>query len=64
AELPASFVPSYSWGHGLEMQPYDAVKAMQTAAVVLERRRVRFETAHRTVFERIHDMSDRAGRNL
>jgi UDP-N-acetylglucosamine diphosphorylase/glucosamine-1-phosphate N-acetyltransferase len=64
AELPAAFVPSYSWGHGREMGAYELDKAMHTAAVVLERRRVRFEVAHRTVFEKIHDMSVRAGRNL
>ncbi len=64
SEMPAKFVPSFSWGHGEHMTEYDLERAMQTAQVVLERRRVRFGDAHRRIFERIHAMSQRARRNL
>jgi UDP-N-acetylglucosamine diphosphorylase/glucosamine-1-phosphate N-acetyltransferase len=64
SELPGKFVPSYSWGHGTEMTSYDLERAMQTATIVLERRKVKFEAAHRQIFEKIHEMSARAGHNL
>lgn len=64
SEMPDKFVPSFSWGHGRELDEYDLERAMQTAQVVLERRRVRFCDAHRRIFERVHQMSQRARRNL
>ena len=64
SELPAAFVPSYSWGHGTEMTGYDVDKAMQTAEVVLERRKARFTDAHRKIFRTIFEMSQRTNRNL
>jgi len=64
SEMPRKFVPSYSWGHGYELTPYDVDRAMQTASVVLERRKVRFEDAHRKIFERIAQMSVVARRNI
>src|SRR5678810_1510606 len=40
AEMPAKFVPSFSWGHGESLIRYELDRAMQTAAVVMERRNV------------------------
>lgn len=64
SEMPGSFIPSYSWGHGQEMAEYDPTRGMQTAEIVMERRKVKFEAAHRQIFEKIHEMSELAGRNL
>jgi UDP-N-acetylglucosamine diphosphorylase/glucosamine-1-phosphate N-acetyltransferase len=64
SEMPAKFVPSFSWGHGEHMTAYDVDKAMNTAAVVMERRRVKFTAAHQQLFRRIHEMSEHAARNL
>ena len=64
SEMPDKFVPSYSWGHGLEISDYDQTKAMQTAEIVMERRKVKFEDAHREIFERIRRMSEETNRNI
>jgi hypothetical protein len=64
SELPRQFVPSFSWGHGEVMTEYDLAKAMQTAEVVMERRKVKFESAHKRLFEKIHDLSQKCDRNL
>ena len=63
SEMPGSFVPSFSWGHGLDMVPYDLEKAMHTAALAMGRRGVEFNAAHRRLFERVHDIVERSGRN-
>jgi UDP-N-acetylglucosamine diphosphorylase/glucosamine-1-phosphate N-acetyltransferase len=63
SEMPGSFVPSFSWGHGLDMVPYDLEKAMHTAALAMERRGVEFTAAHRRLFEHVHDLVTRSGRN-
>lgn len=63
SEMPGSFVPSFSWGHGLDMVPYDLEKAMRTAALAMDRRGVEFTAAHRRLFERIHDLVARSARN-
>jgi UDP-N-acetylglucosamine diphosphorylase/glucosamine-1-phosphate N-acetyltransferase len=64
SELPGKFVPSFSWGHGSEMTEYDVNKAMQTAEVVLERRKARFTDAHRKIFEKIFEMRQLTDRNV
>jgi UDP-N-acetylglucosamine diphosphorylase/glucosamine-1-phosphate N-acetyltransferase len=63
SEMPGAFVPSFSWGHGLDMVPYDLEKAMQTAALAMGRRGVEFTAAHRRLFERVHDVVAHSGRN-
>jgi len=64
AEMPAKFVPSFSWGHGESLIRYELDRAMQTAAVVMERRNVRFTPSHRELFETIFSMAERAGGNI
>lgn len=64
SELPGKFVPSFSWGHGGEMVPYDLEKAMQTASIVMERREVKFTAAHRLLFEKIFEMRERTNANV
>lgn len=63
SEMPDAFVPSFSWGHGREVVPYDLEKAMQTAAAAMARRGVAFTDAHGRLFARVHAMVARAGRN-
>lgn len=63
SEMPDAFVPSFSWGHGRDMVPYDVGKAIQTASVVMQRRGVAFTDAHRRLFERVHDLVAQSGRN-
>ncbi len=63
SEMPDAFVPSFSWGHGSELQRYELAKAMQTASAVMQRRGVGFGDAHRRVFERVHDIVEKSGRN-
>jgi UDP-N-acetylglucosamine diphosphorylase/glucosamine-1-phosphate N-acetyltransferase len=63
AEMPAKFVPSFSWGHGEDLTRYELDRAMQTAAVVMERRNVRFTPSHRELFQTIFTMAERAGWN-
>jgi len=64
AEMPAKFVPSFSWGHGEDLVRYELDRAMQTAAVVMERRNVRFTPSHRELFKTIFAIAERAGWNL
>jgi UDP-N-acetylglucosamine diphosphorylase/glucosamine-1-phosphate N-acetyltransferase len=63
AEMPAKFVSSFSWGHGEDLIRYELDRAMQTAAVVMERRNVRFTPSHRELFQTIFSMAERAGWN-
>jgi UDP-N-acetylglucosamine diphosphorylase/glucosamine-1-phosphate N-acetyltransferase len=58
------FVPSFSWGQGENLVEYDLARAMQTAEVVLDRRKVKFERAHRALFKKIFDLSLCCNRNL
>jgi UDP-N-acetylglucosamine diphosphorylase/glucosamine-1-phosphate N-acetyltransferase len=64
SEMPAKFVPSFSWGHGGELVRYELDRALQTAAVVMERRSVRFTPSHRDLFASIHALGERAGWNV
>lgn len=64
SEMPAKFVSSFSWGHGEHMVRYELDRAVQTAAVVMERRNVRFTPAHRELFEVIFRMGERAAWNV
>jgi UDP-N-acetylglucosamine diphosphorylase/glucosamine-1-phosphate N-acetyltransferase len=64
SEMPPKFVPSFSWGHGNELVRYELDRAMQTAAVVMERRNVRFSPSHRALFEAIFRIGERTGWNV
>lgn len=63
SETPDAFVPSFSWGHGREIAPYHLAKAIETAALAMQRRGVTFADVHRRLFERVHDMVARSGRS-
>jgi UDP-N-acetylglucosamine diphosphorylase/glucosamine-1-phosphate N-acetyltransferase len=64
SEMPGKFIPSFSWGHGAELIRYELDRALQTAAVVMERRDVRFTPSHRELFHSIFSMGERAGWNV
>ena len=63
SEMPDTFVPSFSWGHGTAMVPYQLDKATQTAEAAMKRRGMVFTAAPRRLFERVHEISARSGRN-
>jgi UDP-N-acetylglucosamine diphosphorylase/glucosamine-1-phosphate N-acetyltransferase len=64
SEMPPKFVPSFSWGHGETLTNYDVIKAMQTAEIVMERRDIKFSGAYKSLFEKIHDLSEKCERNI
>jgi UDP-N-acetylglucosamine diphosphorylase/glucosamine-1-phosphate N-acetyltransferase len=64
SEMPAKFIPSFSWGHGEKMARYDLDRAMHTAAVAMERRDVRFTPAHRDLFQAIFGIGERCHWNV
>ena len=64
SEMSPKFVPSFSWGHGEVLGEYDLTKAMQTAEIVMERRKIKFDKAHQALFKRIHDLCEKCRRNL
>lgn len=64
SEMPDKFIPSFSWGQGRDLTIYDAKKSMLTAQIVMERRNVKWEAAHKAVFEKIFALSQLCGRNI
>lgn len=64
SEMPPKFVPSFSWGHGESLTEYDLTKGMQTAEIVMERRKIKFERAHKELFRKIYDLSQKCRRNI
>jgi len=46
------------------MTVYELDKAIQTAQIVLERRKVKFTEAHMKIFKTIFDMTERCARNV
>jgi len=64
SEMPPKFVPSFSWGHGEALTEYDLTKAMQTAEIVMERRKIKFDKPHKELFEKIHELSEKCRRNI
>jgi hypothetical protein len=63
SEMPPKVVPSFSWGQGHTLSRYDLDKATKTAAIVMERRGVKFTSEHRRLFERIQEIVDASGGN-
>jgi len=64
SEMPPKFVPSFSWGHGEALTGYDLTKAMQTAEIVMERRKIKFDKAYKALFEKISELSEKCLRNV
>jgi UDP-N-acetylglucosamine diphosphorylase/glucosamine-1-phosphate N-acetyltransferase len=64
SEMPPKFVPSFSWGHGEVLTEYDVTKAMQTAEIVMERRKIKFDKPHIELFEKISELSVKCRRNI
>ena len=63
SEMPDPFVPSFSWGHGRDLTPYRLDKAMETAAMVMQRRGIAFDALQRGIFERVHAIVAASGGN-
>jgi UDP-N-acetylglucosamine diphosphorylase/glucosamine-1-phosphate N-acetyltransferase len=64
SEMPPKFVPSFSWGHGEAIIEYDLTKAMQTAEIVMERRKIKFGSEYKALFKKIHELSGKCNRNI
>lgn len=64
SRISPKFVPSFSWGQGDDLAEYDLARAMQTAEVVMDRRTMKFERAHRALFQKIFEISLRCNRNV
>lgn len=62
--LVGKFVPSFSWGQGGQLEPYDLDKALLTAQIVMERRDVKFEDVHKRYFKKIFELSEKSHRNI
>jgi UDP-N-acetylglucosamine diphosphorylase/glucosamine-1-phosphate N-acetyltransferase len=64
SELVDKFVPSFSWGEGKDMTDYQIEKALLTAQVVMERRKIRFDKVYKEIFQKIFEISTNCGRNI
>jgi UDP-N-acetylglucosamine diphosphorylase/glucosamine-1-phosphate N-acetyltransferase len=64
SEPPVKFVPSFSWGDSRNMDVYDPEKGMQTAEAVMGRRQRKFEQAHKALFLKIFDLSQKSAKNI
>jgi len=64
SEPPPRFVPSFSWGSKERLTEYKLEKGMQTAEVVMERRNIKFENAHKEMFKKLFEFSQKSARNI
>jgi len=54
ADLPAKFIPSFSWGSANKLQSYEIDKAMSTASRVMSRRGIKFDDEDEAIFNYIY----------
>lgn len=57
AGFPDKYIPSFSWGGAESMTTYDVNKSMQTAKVVMARRKVEFTKADEEVFKTVFELT-------
>ncbi|MCX8105235.1 MAG: GlmU family protein [Ignavibacterium album] len=55
--FPDKYIPSFSWGGAESMTTYDVNKSMQTAKVVMSRRKVEFTKADEEVFKTVFELT-------
>ena len=53
AGFPRNFIPSFAWGGTSGFKTYDFEKAMETAALVMERRNKELDEIERNILERV-----------
>ena len=66
AGFPDKYIPSFSWGGVESSTTYEVEKAIQTAKVVLSRRKINFEKEEENLFHSIFELtkSDREKRGI
>jgi UDP-N-acetylglucosamine diphosphorylase / glucose-1-phosphate thymidylyltransferase / UDP-N-acetylgalactosamine diphosphorylase / glucosamine-1-phosphate N-acetyltransferase / galactosamine-1-phosphate N-acetyltransferase len=57
AGFPDKYLPSFSWGGGEALQTYAINKALDTAKVVLSRRKIEFKKTDEELFRKIFDLT-------
>lgn len=57
AGFPEKYIPSFSWGGAEKMITYDLKKSMETAKVVMARRKVEFTKADEEVFKTVFELT-------
>lgn len=57
AGFPDKYIPSFSWGGAEKMITYDLKKSMETAKVVMARRKVEFTKADEEVFKTVFELT-------
>ena len=64
--FPEKYVPSFTWGGTENSITYELPKAVETAKVVLSRRKINFESEEQNLFEKIFELtkSDREKRGI
>lgn len=55
--FPDKYIPSFSWGGAEKMITYDLKKSMETAKVVMARRKVEFTKADEEVFKTVFELT-------
>jgi len=64
--FPEKYIPSFTWGGTENSITYELPKAIETAKVVLSRRKINFESEEQKLFEKIFELtkSDRDKRGI
>lgn len=57
AGFPDKYVPSFTWGGADSSSDYDLQKAVETAKIVLSRRKINFESEEENLFKRIFELT-------
>ncbi len=55
--FPEKYVPSFSWGGDKASTVYDINKAIDTAKIVMDRRKIDFDKKDETIFKFIFDLT-------
>jgi UDP-N-acetylglucosamine diphosphorylase/glucosamine-1-phosphate N-acetyltransferase len=55
--FPAKYLPSFSWGGSDNLQTYDVDKCLDTAKVVMSRRKIEFKKNDENLFRKIFDLT-------
>lgn len=55
--FPDKYVPSFTWGGADSSSDYDLQKAVETAKIVLSRRKINFESEEENLFKRIFELT-------
>ena len=57
--FPRNFIPSFSWGGKSGFSTYNLSKAIETAAIVMKRRSIKFDDKEKFIFKKIFENSSK-----